>query len=63
MDLMNAILALPIKSREVVLLKYQQGMNNQEIAEVLHLSPMAVSKRMRQAFGRLKNLMEEGNDQ
>jgi RNA polymerase sigma-70 factor (ECF subfamily) len=62
MDLMNAILALPVKNREVVVLKYQQGMNNQEIAEVLHLSPMAVSKRMRQAFGRLKNLMEEGNE-
>ena len=63
MDLMNAILALPVKNREVVLLKYQQGMNNQEIAKVLHLTPMAVSKRMHQAYDRLKKLMEEGNDQ
>lgn len=62
LDLMNAILALPVKNREVVLLKYQHGLNNQEIAEVLHLSPMAVSKRMRQAYSRLKNLMEEGNE-
>ena len=63
LDLMNAIMALPVRNREVILLKYQQGMNNQEIAELLHLSPMAVSKRMRQAFDRLKHLMEEGNDQ
>ena len=62
LDLMNAILALPVKNREVVLLKYQHGLNNEEIAEALHLSPMAVSKRMRQAYSRLKYLMEEGND-
>ncbi|MBR6442794.1 MAG: sigma-70 family RNA polymerase sigma factor [Clostridia bacterium] len=62
LDLMNAILALPVKNREVILLKYQQGLNNQEIAKLLHLSPMAVSKRMHQAYDRLKNLMEEGNE-
>ena len=62
LDLMNAILALPVKNREVILLKYYQGLNNQEIAKLLHLSPMAVSKRMHQAYDRLKNLMEEGNE-
>ena len=62
MDLMASIMKLPVKYREVILLKYQQGLNNQEIAKLLHLSPMAVSKRMHQAYDRLKNLMEEGND-
>ena len=29
MDLMNAVMKLPVKNREVILLKYQQGMNNE----------------------------------
>ena len=49
---------LPVKYREVILLKYQQGLNNREIAELLHLTPMAVSKRMRQAYDRLKMDLE-----
>ena len=31
-DLMDAILKLPLQSREVILLKYDQGLNNEEIA-------------------------------
>ena len=58
MDLMAAIMKLPVKNREVILLKYQQGLNNREIAELLHLTPMAVSKRMRQAYDRLKMDLE-----
>ena len=65
MDLMNAIMKLPVKNREVILLKYQQGMNNEEIAGVLGLTPMAVSKRMRQAYARLRDVLEgdDPNDQ
>ena len=58
LDLMDAILKLPVKSREVILLKYQQGLNNREIAQVLHVTPMAVSKRMNQAYDRLKIMLE-----
>ena len=58
LDLMAAILRLPVKNREVILLKYQQGLNNREIAEMLHLTPMAVSKRMNQAYERLKAALE-----
>ena len=61
MDLMAAIMELPVRNREVILLKYQQGLNNPEIAQLLHLSPMAVSKRLRQAYGQLK-LTLEGED-
>ena len=61
MDLMNAVMKLPVKNREVILLKYQQGMNNEEIAGVLGLTPMAVSKRMRQAYARLRDVLE-GDD-
>ena len=61
MDLMTAIMKLPVKNREVILLKYQQGLNNEEIARVLQLTPMAVSKRMRQAYAKLKLTLEGGN--
>ena len=60
MDLMAAIMKLPVKNREVILLKYQQGLNNEEIAKLLHLTPMAVSRRMHQAYDRLKIFLEEG---
>ena len=58
LDLMTAILKLPVKYREVILLKYQQGLNNREIAELLHMTPMAVSKRMNQAYERLRTALE-----
>ena len=60
LDLMTAILKLPVKNREVILLKFQQGLNNREIAELLHLTPMAVSKRMRQAYEKLRIALEGG---
>ena len=60
MDLMASIMKLPVKYREVILLKYQQGLSNQEIADLLHLSPMAVSKRLHQAYDRMKMNLEEG---
>lgn len=63
-DLMDAILKLPMKNREVILLKYQQGLNNEEIAKILGLTPMAISKRMRQAYERLRATLEGGaNDE
>ena len=61
MDLMAAFMKLPVRNREVILLKYQQGLNNREIAQLLRLSPMAVTKRMQQAYGQLK-LTLEGED-
>ena len=60
MDLMAAIMRLPLKNREVILLKYRQGLNNEEIAGLLHLTPMAVSRRMHKAYERLKTFLEEG---
>ena len=60
MDLMAAIMKLPAKNREVILLKYQQGLNNEEIAGLLHLTPMAISRRMHRAYDRLKIFLKEG---
>ena len=63
MDLINAIVGLPVKSREVILLKYQQGMNMEEIAQVLGISPTAVSKRLDKAYARLRTALGEGDDE
>ena len=63
MDLINAIVSLPVKSREVILLKYQQGMNKEEIAQVLGISATAVSKRLDKAYARLRTALEEGDDE
>ena len=57
---MDAILKLPLQSREVILLKYDQGLNNEEIAGLLGLTPMAVSKRMRKAYSLMRNILEGG---
>ena len=57
---MAAIMRLPLKYREVILLKYRQGLNNEEIARLLHLTPMAVSRRMHKAYEQLKTFLEEG---
>ena len=63
MDLINAIVSLPVKSREVILLKYQQGMNKEEIAQGLGISATAVSKRLDKAYARLRTALEEGDDE
>ena len=50
LDLMAAIMDLPVKSREVIQMKYQHGLSNEEIARVLHVTPTAVSKRIRKPW-------------
>ena len=49
LDLMDAIMRLPVKNREVILLKYRQNLTSREIAKVLRITPAAVSKRLGQA--------------
>ncbi len=62
LDLMDAIMNLPVKSREVILLKYRQNLTSREIAKVLRITPAAVSKRLSQAYALLK-LTLEGEDE
>ena len=47
--------------REVIQMKFQHGLNNEEIARVLHVTPTAVSKRIRKACSRLKQTLEGGS--
>lgn len=57
-DLVTAILRLPVKLREVVILYYYQGMNTVEIAGLLGLSQSSVSGRLKRARDRLRRAME-----
>ena len=61
LDLMAAIMDLPVKSREVIQMKFQHGLSNEEIARVLHVTPTAVSKRIRKACSRLKQTLAGGS--
>ena len=57
-DLVTAILRLPVKLRDVVILYYYQGMNTVEIAGLLGLSQSSVSGRLKRARDRLRRAME-----
>ena len=58
MILTAAIMNLPPKYSEVIILRYVQGMDLQETAEALHISPSAVSRRCRKACAKLKAELE-----
>jgi len=59
-DLSQAIVRLPDKYKEVILLHYYQNMNVREIAQTLGLAPSSVSNRLKKAHVRLKDLLERG---
>ena len=53
-----AVMELPRKLREVILLRYYQQLNVSEIARALHLSHSSVSGRLRRGRERLKKALE-----
>lgn len=57
-ELTSAVMMLPMKLREVILLYYYQGMKVNEIADALSISQSSVSGRLNRARGKLKNLLE-----
>ena len=60
-DLSQAIVRLPDKYKEVILLHYYQNMNVREIAQTLGLAPSSISNRLKKARERLRVLMERGS--
>lgn len=62
--LAQAILRLPVKYREVILLYYYQDMTLQEIAHTLNIAVSTAGKRIKAACLRLERLIgkEEKND-
>ncbi len=59
-ELARAVLLLPDKYKEVILLHYYQNMNVREIGQALHLAPSSVSNRLNKARAKLKTEMERG---
>ena len=61
--LMNAIMALPPKQMEVILLHCDQGLNIRETARALGITPPAVINRLNKARAALRTELEGGADQ
>lgn len=57
--LMDSLLLLPSKYREVLLLHYVEGYQGKEIAGMLKLSESAVRKRLERGRGKLRDLLQE----
>nr|WP_297279441.1 sigma-70 family RNA polymerase sigma factor [uncultured Butyricicoccus sp.] len=56
--LYNAVQALPLRYREPVYLFYYEGYDTNEIAQLLHISPATVRKRLCRAREKLKQELE-----
>ena len=55
-----AVMNLPRKLREVILLYYYRGLNMQEIAEMLNITQPAVTGRLKRAREKLKTELKGG---
>ena len=55
-----AVMRLPRRELEAVLLRYDQGMQVREIAQALGVSPSAVSQRLKRAHAQLRQELEGG---
>ena len=56
----RAILKLPVRYKDVILLYYYQDMNMTEVAEALHTSASTVSRRLKHAQDILRNELKGG---
>jgi RNA polymerase sigma-70 factor (ECF subfamily) len=59
-DLLGCLRQLPVKQLTVVLMRFNHGYNNREIAQALGLSDRAVGLRMESGLRRLSQLMDGG---
>ena len=58
--LTQAVMALPVKLREVVLLYYYQDMNLRSCAQTLDISAATATRRLKQAQNKLRAELERG---
>lgn len=59
-ELTMAVMQLPIKLKEIVLLYYYQDMTTTEIASALGVAQSTVSSRLKRARARLRTTLERG---
>ena len=57
-ELTAAVMKLPRRLREVILLRYYQGLKINEIADALNISHSSVSGRLKRGREKLKDLLE-----
>lgn len=57
--LMDSLLLLPQKYREILLLHYVEGYQGKEIAKMLTLSEASVRKRLERGRGKLRDLLKD----
>jgi len=55
----NAVKTLPSKYREVVVLRYLEELENQEVSKILGISSNTLHVRLNRARERLKNVLQE----
>ena len=60
---LTEVMRLPVKYREVILLRYYQGMKIKEVAQALHLSIGRVRSRLNRANAILKSRLKEWYDE
>lgn len=60
LEITAAVMNLPGKLREVILLYYYRGLSTVEVAEVLRISQPAVTSRLKRARDRLKTELKGG---
>ena len=58
-NLALAIAALPAKYRELILLRYDNGFSEAEVAQILSMSPANVHKTIQRAKKKLEQILEE----
>ena len=61
-DLGQAILKLPVKYKDVILLYYYQDMSQDEIAEILQTSASTISRRLKRAQEKLRDVLKGGRE-
>lgn len=57
--LRSAVRSLPMRQRQIVVLRYYEGLDTNEIAEILNISPSAVSSSLSKAIKRLTDSVDD----
>ena len=59
LELLNAVYGLPIKYKQVILLRYYEQLSVSEIAKMLHEKENTISVRIKRANEKLKEVLKE----
>ena len=60
LDICNALDKLPEELREIIILRYINGLSSAEIGKMLGISRFAVYRRVKEGLGIMKKILQEG---